>query len=75
MPGLNFSQSVAVVRSLDSVQSAYLGTEAIVKAETDVHQREGSGFIQEVSQKAADTVVRPVAMDQKQSAQEVKLCQ
>lgn len=53
----------------------YLGTEAIVQAEPDIHQRKGSGFIQEVSQKAADTVIRPVAMDQQQPAQEAKLCQ
>lgn len=59
---------------LKSLQ-VYLGTEAIVQAEPDVHQSKGNGFIQEVTQKAADTMVRPVAMDQQQSVQELKLCQ
>lgn len=65
-----FKYILAVLRNLQ----IYLGTEAIKKAEPDVHQGKGSGFIQEVTQKAADAVVRPLAMDQQQSAQEAKLC-
>lgn len=59
---------------MNASKAVYLGAEAIVQAEPDVHHGKGSGFVQEVGQKAADAVVRPLAMDQQQSSHEAKLC-